>query len=562
MIIDKNYNFTLTVSVDGYSGKKESIDCLRNETASQYGKKQMAFYETTMTTDTFMNFALSGHSFSGLYTCEMGKTYKDNYGHDIKAFYTQKNDYRKGALKMQFKKNEYFKSSQIVYVDVDETRFTSINDYVSVLSQKPSCVYTTFSDNIEKHAGKGDISRRFRLVYILDTQLQAETWTAVATAVSEMVKRDTGEDVDCCGNRITQHMNGSNGSETYISYTIYSPFDFDFIQYLPQYQTPKTIEENLQDNTSISEEYKLDDRLVKDMEDMDYDAFMKKYSRVYKYIYRTEKPDWEYYGLVDYQETDNDYLQLWFYPEKLVDGEGRRQTIANRAFQLRLISPEADINTILFNLYVFRNKFIDNSDGTITIKVLVNRAKQVFIKNDIEKNIEEQKKWIEYCHKNRPRFITRTSAYDKVPQSIINEITQRLNYRDISLYYDKTKTQKENLDILKSNGIEVSQSTLSRFINERQEFKKTTKKQEKELKKVSKDREIALFKKLYNPNLSARKNAEELEKNGLKISKNKVIKWAKEYIQVEENKTEIAKDNINTAISFPELPKFNFNFNF
>jgi len=562
MIIDKNYNFTLTVSVDGYSGKKESIDCLRNETASKYGKKQMAFYETTMTTDTFMNFALSGHSFSGLYTCEMGKTYKDNYGHDIKAFYTQKNDYRKGALKMQFKKNEYFKSSQIVYVDVDETRFTSINDYVSVLSQKPSCVYTTFSDNIEKHAGKGDISRRFRLVYILDTQLQAETWTAVATAVSEMVKRDTGEDVDCCGNRITQHMNGSNGSETYISYTIYSPFDFDFIQYLPQYQTPKTIEENLQDNTSISEEYKLDDRLVKDMEDMDYDAFMKKYSRVYKYIYRTEKPDWEYYGLVDYQETSNDYLQLWFYPEKLVDGEGRRQTIANRAFQLRLISPEADINTILFNLYVFRNKFIDNSDGTITIKVLVNRAKQVFIKNDIEKNIEEQKKWIEYCHKNRPRFITRTSAYDKVPQSIINEITQRLNYRDISLYYDKTKTQKENLDILKSNGIEVSQSTLSRFINERQEFKKTTKKQEKELKKVSKDREIALFKKLYNPNLSARKNAEELEKNGLKISKNKVIKWAKEYIQVEENKPEIAKDNINTAISFPELPKFNFNFNF
>lgn len=554
MIIDKNYNFTLTVSVDGYSGKKESIECLRNETASKYGKKQMAFFETTMTTDTFMNFALSGHSFSGLYTCEMGKTYKDNYGHDIKAFYTQKNDYRKGALKMQFKKNEYFKSSQIVYVDVDETRFTSIDDYVSCLSQKPSCVYTTFSDNIEKHAGKGDISRRFRLVYILDTQLQAETWTAVATAVSEMVKRDTGEEVDCCGNRITQHMNGSNGSETYISYNIYSPLDFDYIQYLPQYQSTKTIEENLQDNTSISEEYKLDDRLVKDMETMDYDAFMKKYSRVYKYIYRTENPVWEHYGFVDYQETTNDYLQLWFYPEKLVDGEGRRQTIANRAFQLRLISPEADINTILFNLYVFRNKFIDNSDGTITIQVLVNRAKQVFIKNDIEKNIEEQKKWIEYCHNNRPRFITRTSVYEKVPQSIINEITQILNYRDILNLYDVNKSVKENLDVLKKNGIDVCSQTLYNCLNENHiDYKKKNK---REQKKIDKDIEIALFKKLYNPNLSARKNAEELEKNGLKISKNKVIRWAEEYIEKEPDKVEIPKPDF----PFFELPKFNFNF--
>lgn len=559
MIINSNYSFTLTTSVDGYSSKEESIDCLRNSTASKWGKKQMAFYETTLTTDDFISLALSGHSFSGLYDLSPYELYKDEYGHEIKAFYNQKKDYRKGAMKIQFKKNEYFKSSQVVYVDVDETRFGSIQDYVSTLSMKPTCVYTTFSDGLEKHQGKGDISRRFRLVYVFDTQLKAQEWTALSMAVSEMVKNDTQEEVDCCGNRITQHMNGSCGSEYYVSYSIYSIFDFPFFQYLPQQISPKSIQENLESSTSGSEEFRLDELMVKDMETLGYNEFMKKYSRLYKYFYRTEKETWESWAGVDYQETDENYLQLWFYPEKLKDGDGRRQTIANRAFQLRIINPEADINTILFNLYVFREKYIDNSDNVVSIKVLVNRAKLVFEKSDIERNLQEQKNWIERCEKIRPRFITRTKIYKEVPQSIINQITKILNQREISKYYDQGKSVKENLQVLADNGVDVSIRALYYYLDEKGiDYKRKGKRQ---LKKEAKNEEIERFKKLYDPSLSDRENAKVMSASGLNISKDTVRRWKKEHISIIPEMENLGQsENIFSFNNYWEPPKFNFGF--
>lgn len=558
MIINPNYTFTLTTSLDGYSGKKESTECLRNSTASKWGKKQMAFVETTLTTDEFMNLALTGHSFSGLYDLSPGIVYKDEYGHKIKAFYTQKNDYRKGAMKIQFKKNEYFKSSQVVYVDVDETRFGSIDDYVSTLTKKPTCVYTTFSDGLEKHAGKGDVSRRFRLVYVFDSQLKSEQWVAVSKAISGMVMEDTQEEVDCCSSRMTQHMNGSCGSEYYVSYTIYNIFDFPFFQYLPQNQPQQNLQDSIESCTSGSEEYRLDDMMVKDMETLGYKEFMKKYSRLYKYFYRTEKDTWESFAGVDYQETDPDYLQLWFYPEKLKDGDGRRQTIANRAFQLRIINPEADINTILFNLYIFREKYIDNSDGVVSIKVLVNRAKLVFEKSDIERNLQEQKKWISGCHENRPRFITKTKMYKEVPQSIINHITKILNQREISKYYDKTKTVKENLEVMKKNGVKVEKTTLYNYLDENGiDYKRKNKKL---AKKESKKEDIEKFKRLYDPGKSDRENAKLMSASGLQISKDKVGRWKKEYIpEPKKEENNIFKwSPIST--SWGEPPKFNFGF--
>ena len=452
-------------------------------------------------------------------------------------------------MKIQFKKNEYFKSSQVVYVDVDETRFGSIGDYVSTLSMKPTCVYTTFSDGLEKHLGKGDISRRFRLVYVLDTQLKAQEWTAVSMAISEMVKNDTAEEVDCCGNRITQHMNGSCGSEYYTSYTIYSPWDFQFMQYLPQYQAQESIQQTIASNTSGSEEFCLDELMVKDMETLGYDDFMKKYSRLYKYFYRTEKETWESWAGVDYQETDENYLQLWFYPEKLKDGDGRRQTIANRAFQLRIINPEADINTILFNLYVFREKFIDNSDGVVSIKVLVNRAKLVFEKSDISRNLEEQKNWIEYCRENRPRFITRTKIFKSIPQNIKNQITKELNHREISKYYDQGKSVKENLQVLEDNGIKISMKTLYNYLDgEGIDYKR---KNQRKLNKEAKEEDIEKFKKLYNPGVSDRENAKVMSASGLSISKNTVKSWAAKYY----NNNIVETEKVPT----PE-PESDFNF--
>lgn len=78
------------------------------------------------------------------------------------------------------------------------------------------------------------------------------------------------------------------------------------------------------------------------------------------------------------------------------------------------------------------------------------------------------------------------------------------------MYYNPELTVKENLEVLRQNGIEVCEKTLYNYC---------------------KDRGIETgvdFKKLIDPNLSSRKNLDLLKAQGYKIGINKVQKLLKE----------------------------------
>ena len=69
----------------------------------------------------------------------------------------------KGGMKLTFKSDIFFKGAQAIFVDIDNTRYRTIPEYINSLTYKPTCVYMSFSDNTEKH---GVVSIRFRLVYV------------------------------------------------------------------------------------------------------------------------------------------------------------------------------------------------------------------------------------------------------------------------------------------------------------------------------------------------------------------------------------------------------------
>ena len=513
MIKNENFELTLNISVDGYKDKKEATDCLTLKGAKQYNKKTLAWLEKKISLNDFIGYISSGHSFTGLYNLAFGDLRDDKYGVSRDTFYTKPKDYRFGALKNQFKTNENWKSSQVCWIDVDDTNFTEYSELIDKLQHKPTLLYSTFSDGIEKGGKK---SRRFRLVYVFDTQLNEETWKAVSESLLEEYTNCTGEEADVCTTRIAQLMNGSSNPDIYNSSFIYSIFDFGYYKFLPGFKEEKTTIDLLKENTSLSEEYKLDENLVNDINTLDYSSFMKKYSRVYGLIYRTEKEEWKNYGIYQYQETDDDFLSLWWFKEKLKDGEHRRQTILNRAFQMRIIKPEASINEILFNLVREREWFYDNSDGQLGTSVLVNRAKLVFKKDDLEKNLKEQNRWIQRCKKERPDFIVRVNKDFKigntVPQNIINEIGKIIRWEKIGNYINPNLSVKENLEILKNNGIEVCEKTIYNYL--------------KENNMNTKEEKIELFKKMYNPELSSRENAKIMTENGLEINYKTVQRWA------------------------------------
>lgn len=518
-----NFIFLTNVSIDTYKNKQEAMACLSKEGAKAIGKNKMAFSEQSVTVTDFLGLATSGHAFCNLFNFDPNNKYwiETSSGGHYQSYPVYKKSSNKGAMKLPFKSDKYFRGSQTVFVDIDFTRYTDIPEYISTLTLTPTCVYMSFSDNKEK---KGVVSRRFRLVYVLDQIVGKDEFYRISRTISDRIVIDTAEPMDDdCGTRACQYMNGVFGNnETYQSNCIYSVSDFTSENYAQYYDCPTTRQ---QDESAPMITF--DENLLKDMGRMGYSDFMHYYSKRYKYLYRTERPaitEW-IDGL--YQLTDENYLQLWYYREKQVDGQNRRRKLFKNACLRRLMYPDIDSNTLLFNLYVDFVRFFDNSDKVITLDTLKRKVVNA-MKMTHEQLTAYCNREIQYWHENRPKFICKAGIITTRGQ--LSSISKRLRWAEIDKLYDETKSIGENLAT-----IDVPISTLYRYCNDRwidtNPNQGMTEKEKREAKRRDKDGQIKLFRKLYDPNLSLRENVVNMENNGLKLGKTTLSRWIEQYYE-------------------------------
>ena len=283
MKVNKNWGFSINVSVEAYESKIEAGKCLYKAGAKELGREKMAFLERQVTADEFLGYATSGHTFCALFECDPNQEYWiEDRKMRIKPVYCRGKNM--GAMKICMKRDQFFRGAQVIFVDVDYTRFSDVKEYISVLTYKPTCVYMSYSDNIDKG---GVRSRRFRLVYVFDRILDANEFIWVSSAITRQIEQDTGEPMeDKCGERRSQYMNGVFGNtETYKTDIIYSVYDFLF----PQPQSV-VIQPAIQIAASPPQ-IVFSDKLVYEMEHLPYETFIHYYSWM-GYVYRTEKPEW------------------------------------------------------------------------------------------------------------------------------------------------------------------------------------------------------------------------------------------------------------------------------
>ena len=343
---------------------------------------------------------------------------------------------------------------------------------------------------------------------------------------------DTAEPMDDdCGTRPCQYMNGVYGNkETYSSNFIYSVSDF------PQ-QIDPVEEEPLQGPGKIT----FDEALVNDMRTMDYAQFTHFYSTRYPYLYRTEKPEWQGIG---YQLTDENYLQTWFYKEKQVDGQQRRRKLGKNACLRRLMFPWIEPNTLLFNLYIDRERFFDNSDGVITIDTLLRKVKLAMEMN--QEQLLAFCNWeIKYWKEHRPKFIMQPGK--NFNSGTISMVAKKIRWEELDDKYDRSLSFDENLE-----NLNVSMSTLYRYCKEKWIDKhpgRKTKEQLREEKRQARKDEIEDFLNLYNPDLSLRKNIKAMEEAGLKMSTTRLTSWIEKYYEPKQ-------EQVWPSIQFPAPPSF------
>ena len=575
MEINNYFTFTLNVSSEGYEKKTDAIACLSSKGAEAIGRKKMCFFEETVSVDEFLDLAQSGHSFCALYRFEEGKKYwySNKKGQKYCGYPYYQRDSKtatKGGLKIDFKRDEYFSGSQVIFIDIDDTKYTDINEYISLLTFKPTMVYMSYSDGKEKG---GKVSRRFHLCYVFDSILDSDYFKYCSSTLSEALVKDTNEELeDKCGEKMSQYMNGCFGnSENYKTYHIYTINDID--NYYKEYnnnieynnnriEEDKTTtyyndwQKNEQSISEVEEALYIETTndiedaeeictpsFVNDMERLDYDEFMYYNRHKYNYFYRVENGEWitvsDGDSSYEYQNIGEGFFQLYYNVNKVQDGNERRKKLYQRMCLRRIINPNVDADTLLFNAYEDLNRFFDNSGengaNIITVDELVKNVEWAMSKtiDEIEDDFSDT---LEYLRSKAPKrgIIYRfKGSFDTATR---NKLIKKVNWDIIEENYEDSLSVSDNCKYLNEIGILVSERTLYRFCKE----KKISTKDER----VDTDSEMM---EEYNFSLSLRKNLEILKEKGYKISLGKLSKLVKEYSSNKDNNN---YNNSNSSIIY------------
>lgn len=471
--MEKRQDFKLTTNLSkcGYVSKDDCTAAIMNNRKylKEKGMETMRFKEQVLTIDEFVEKIINGYSFCALYSYEVGKKLYINS--NVRPYYTEPTE-KDGYMKRCIKRTDYWKSTQVISVDIDETNHKDIEKYLTHLTYQPTFTYTTFSDRLKNNG-----MRRFRLVYVFDRQLNKEEFKALSTALHKKVTKDTVEAVkDNCGKRLDQYFCGTGrGAEIYKSYNIYSIEDIEGYN--------DALIELKANKKEVLCEY--DNEMLVDMKHKGYKKFMQKYHSKYKYFYQSEIV-WSENDV--YKLVGDDFIKLYFKWNgkeivKFKDGEGRRRKLGAYAKLRRLIKPNITPSELLFNLYIDREKFFDNSDKQLSITCLKNRVHAAFevsieeIATELEERREYMKEQLGKKYKQKkiifnPDFLKTQIAINKLGvgekvESLIRRAVKDYNYSNIDLYYNTELSVAENLKVMQDNGIKVCRRTLYNYCKDR-----------------------------------------------------------------------------------------------
>ena len=504
--IDSTYTFRTSISREGYNSKEQAKRCLKESTLKE-GDVKMAFMETTISVGDFIEKGTDGHSFCHLYRfpvnikgkCKAGKNWDFPY---------YKSGINKGCFKTTFKRNEYFYATQTIMVDIDDTRFTDIPEFLSCLTYKPTITFTSFSDS--------ECDRRFHMVYIFDDLLDRDMFNEIAVLIYVQIEKDTKEVIkDKCGLSCAQYMNGTKSKESYFNNIVYQASDFIGLFSYTEEEIANVIPllsdwDDITGSELVTPDDVLDDKLYFHCITLFYInqpnicAWFWNKGRVLGYeVLKNNKIDMPF-GDKECISTDGlDYYSLPYFLSQVKDGQKRRKKLRNIACGLRKIKPTISKTELFYNLSLFAKKNFDNSDGEITPDFLKNATEKVF-----ECPVDE----LVYKF-NKPKYIVRGDVSKKDIQKVVGEKRTEDTNNTIKTYYNFSKTVKENQKILAENGVFLSESRLYKFL------KDIGKKPFKEKKKKTK-----IITTGYNPKLSIRENMRMLG-----VTKYQIEKMKKEY---------------------------------
>ena len=421
MSANTEFAFTLSVSQKGYESKP---------TSEQVPK--IVFEPRRLTIDSALQCAKQGRAFC----------------------YSFQTSNQAGLITVKDKKEANFISTSTIIYDFDDMD-TKMLDYIETLPFKPSFAYPTYSD------GKNGFSR-FRLCYVLDNELCSveafnDMYYAIANAngFEKETKEHGGWDV----RNVSQLYYGtSSTASTYNGGVIYH--EDDFKPFTTDYTKNTTTVSNKTEPDYSKYETTISSEFLEDFVNLPHKEFFTKYNDAYhtNYVQSLATP-----LILDESQMffsyPDDYVCVRHkrkgkYTYKWDIGEDRKKKMFITSQMMIFNLPTLTIENLLYNLRIERQWYYDNSDNKISNEFLIQTAINTF---NNSYPLEPSKHGSFTLNKVfwETRWYTANQAKMIVRRYLKAQAVKRL--------YNPSLTRKENLRILKENGINISDRTLRRM---------------------------------------------------------------------------------------------------
>lgn len=360
-----------------------------------------------------------------------------------------------GLITLRDKTTANFLATSVIIYDFDNMD-TSMMDYIHSLPYKPSFAYTTYSN------GNNGLFR-FRLGFVLDKEVSSEgefkaLYHAIGCANGFVVetKENGGWDVR---NVAQLYYGTSSTSSTYNGSIIYTQAVFDpFVidkAVREKYVASCSKTNSTKYETSISAEF------LQDFRNLPESALFSKYRDDFhsNYILSLSTP-----LIMDESEMFFRYPDPYYcvrhkrmgkYTLKWEIGEDRKTKLFVTARIMLFNLPSLTVENLLYNLALERRWYYENTDNKISDEVLITTAIRAF-------------EWSGQLNPSKHGTFTLNKAFWAEQGLNANQakmiVRRYLKAQEIEKYYNPSLTRKENLRVLKENGVRICARTLRRMV--------------------------------------------------------------------------------------------------
>ena len=374
--------------------------------------------------------------------------------------------FNSATFTMSDKTDRNFNYSSFVSLDIDHTD-VDMNTMVDGLSYKPTLSYTSCSNGLD-----GKFS--YRLIYCFADKINGTSEYSNYVSTLLEANQISIDDIDKRSLKASQYYNGNGcgNIDIKVSNIIYNKIDF--IDYYKDYNTINNNESiNLTNNTTHPTIISYNDTFENKQFEDDYwnmrmEDVLVKYLDVYPNLEHTPLPDVD--DDTPFIKFPSDYVEIKRYWKvgnngravKIKDGYHRRKNLFINGVIRRLINPSISFDNLVYNLLFELVNYISNYNAEYTIdkKDIFQIARNV-MKADLTRG--EGLKGTDRRFMVNPRYCEK---YGLNKKQVRNMACKMLRDEGIGELYDCSKTDKENLEIMKEHGLVISPITLKRWRKE------------------------------------------------------------------------------------------------